>query len=426
MRTLTAAPGRPTTHGRWIWAVSGLATMGLLAVPAAVLIVNAGNGGNGQVIYATPTRTTTVTVSQAVTSLNVASYGAPIQVTARPVHRVTVTEAISSAGPGNGTPTVTDTVSQGRLTLAAPACASMNSNCSVGFTVTVPSGVAVTAASDSGDISVFGAAGANLDSGGGNVYASQIDGPLTISSEDGNINVADIASATVTNLDSGGGNVQAARVHSPLTVTSEDGTINVIGVASATVTNLDSGGGNVYASQIDGPLSVTSEDGLISVGGVSAPAGTNLNSGGGPIQASRVDGPLSIVSEDGDVTVNGLTGDLSADTGGGQFSGDGVAAERVSVATEDGSAVVGFSTAPGYVLVDTGGGSAQLTFDQAPTTVLVNTENGPATLNVPGGPYSVSATSDGGPLTVNVATSAAAHRSLTVNSGGGPLDIGPR
>ena len=354
MRTLTVTrwtgppvTERPSTRGRWVWTLTGLATVGLLAWPVVGLISRAGNGGQGEFAIATPTMTRTVIVTRPVTSLRVESYGAPIRITAGPVHQVTVTEAISYAGPGQA-PTVTAAVSDRRLTLEAPACAT--SGCSVGFTVTVPSGVAVTAESDDGGITVAGVAGANLDSAGGPVQASDIRGPLSISSDDGGITVTD----------------------------------------------------------------------------VSAPSGVNLDSGGGPIQVGRVVGPLTLASEDGGVTVNGLTGDLSADTGGGQFSGDGVAAERVSVATEDGSAVVGFSTAPGYVLVDTGGGSAQLTFDQAPTTVLVNTENGPATLNVPGGPYSVSATSDGGPLTVNVATSAAAHRSLTVNSGGGPLDIGPR
>ena len=81
--------------------------------------------------------TTTVTVTQPVTSLSVESYGAPIQVTAGPVHDVTVTEAISYPGPGQA-PTVTAAVSDRELTLAAPACA--DTDCSVGFTVTVPPG----------------------------------------------------------------------------------------------------------------------------------------------------------------------------------------------------------------------------------------------------------------------------------------------
>jgi hypothetical protein len=388
MRTLTAqerppATNRPSRRGRWIWTVSGLATVALLAWPVLTLISRAGDGGGGDLINASPVMMTTVTVTQPVTSLSVESYGAPIQVTAGPVHHITVTEAISYPNPGQA-PTVTAAVSDRELTLAAPACA--DTGCSVGFTVTVPAGVAVTAESEDGGIAVTGVAGANLNSGGGPVQASHIDGPLSVSSEDGGITVSDVS-------DPGG-------------------------------VNLDSGGGPVQASHIDGPLTVASEDGGITVSDVTAPA-VNLDSGGGPIQVGRMHGPLTLTSEDGGVTVNGLTGDLNADTGGGSFAGS-LAAGRASVLTEDGSAALTFSTTTAYVFVDTGGGPAQLTFDQPPTAVMLSTENGSASVSLPGGPYSVTADTEGGSQTVDIPTAPTAHRSLTVGTGGGPLEIVPR
>ena len=50
---------------------------------------------------------------------------------------------------------------------------------------------------------------------------------ITIASQDGSINVADISSAAGTSLDSGGGDVQASRINGPLTITSEDGFVSV-------------------------------------------------------------------------------------------------------------------------------------------------------------------------------------------------------
>jgi len=390
MRTLTVtrwtgppATDRPAARGRWIWTVTGLATVGLLAWPVVGLIANAGNSGQGDFGAATPTVTRTVTVTQPVASLSVESYGAPIQVTAGPVHHVTVTEAIQSAGPGPA-PTVTAAVSDRKLTLAAPACET--SGCSVGFTVTVPTGVAVTAESDNGGIAVAGVAGANLDSGGGPVQASHIDGPLSVTSEDGGITVSDVSAPAGADLDSGGGPVQA--------------------------------------SHIDGPLTISSEDGGITVSDVTAP-GVNLDSGGGPVQVGRIDGPLTVASEDGGITVNGLTGDLNADTGGGPIAGD-LTSGRASVLSEDGSVALTFASAPGYVFVDTGGGPAQLTFDQPPAAVMISTENGSASVSVPGGPYSVTAHTEGGSQTVDVPTAPAAQRTITVSTGGGPLEIVPR
>jgi DUF4097 and DUF4098 domain-containing protein YvlB len=390
MRTLTVTrwtgppvTDRPSTRGRWIWTLTGLATIGLLAWPVVGLISRAGNGGQGEFISARPTMTRTLTVTQPVTSLSVESYGAPIQITAGPVHHITVTEAISYPGPGPA-PAVTAAVSDRRLTLDASSCA--DTGCSVGFTVTVPPAVAVSAESDDGGIAVAGTAGANLDSGGGPVLASHIHGPLSISSEDGGITVTDVTAPSGANLDSGGGPVQASHIHGPLTVSSEDGGITVSDVTAPEV---------------------------------------NLDSGGGPIQVGRVDAPVTLASEDGGVTVNALIGNLQADTGGGPFAGS-VSSGRASILSEDGSVAVTFASAPSYVFVDTGGGPAQLTFDQPPDAVMLGTENGSASVSVPGGPYSVTADSGGGSQTVNVPTDPAAHHSLTVSTEGGPLEIVPR
>ena len=85
MRALTIpvyrppAPEPPPTRGRWIWVLSGLGTMALVAWPIVVLLSNAGDGGGGQFVTANPVTTRTVTVTQPVTSLSVESYGAPIQ-----------------------------------------------------------------------------------------------------------------------------------------------------------------------------------------------------------------------------------------------------------------------------------------------------------------------------------------------------------
>jgi hypothetical protein len=436
MRSLTASGGRPASPahdassgngsgtafdpgpGRWIWGLTGLIAVIGLAVPGTRLIVNAGDPGNysnGQALQATTTKT--VTITQPVTSLSVESYGAPIQVTARPVHRVMVTETISygkgadsapkggrgplpdsdpkgGRGPlpdrapkggsdplpgsdpkggsdplpgsdpkGGGAPAVTAAVSDGRLTLAAPACAT--SGCSVGFTVTVPSGVAVTAESDNGPVTVSGTADTDLDSGGGPVSATNITGSLTVTSENGNI-----------------------------TATGANGA------------NIDSGGGAVIATRINGPLTVTSENGNITAAGAQ---GAMLNSGGGAVDVTSITGSLTVTSENGDVVMN----DPAGQPGTGAVGGS----RPTSTATLN------------RVVIMTGGGNARLAFATAPADVLVSTSNGSATLALPGGPYAVTANSgdggggDDGPAYVGVPTSGSAHRSITVDTQGGALSI---
>ena len=274
--------------GRWVWGLSGLVTAAVLAIPGARLIATAGDPWPAPNPIRAMTRT--VIVPQPVTRLDVQTYGTPVQVTAGPVRLVQVTETITWDPQGGWPPSVTQSVSGGRLTLADPVC-NANDNCGVSFAVTVPRGVAVTVATEGAPIAVSGAAGANLDSNGG------------------------------------------------------------------------------------------------------------------PVRAAGTDGALNVTTEGGPLEVDGLTGPLYADTGGGPLLARGVAAATATVITGGGQALVGLTAAP--------------------DTVTVNTEGGPGTLAVPGGPYALTANSDGGPQLVGIATNPAASRTITINTGGGPLQIEP-
>jgi hypothetical protein len=273
--------------GRRIWGLVGLAVALPLAAGGGWLITTAGISSRSL-----PQRTMTrvITVTQPVTTLNVQSYGGPVQVTAGPVHRVQVTEAITYDPRQSGPTLVTQSVSGGILTLTESACA-QESDCSVGFMVTVPQGVGVAADTQGGSLVVSGTASASLDSGGGPVRVSGISGHL-----------------------------------------------------------------------------------IVSTGG-------------------------------GSLVLSGLTGPLVADTGGGSVMASGVAAATATVIT--------------------GGGQARIGFSAAPDGVFVSTDGGPAALTLPGGPYALTANTFGAPETVRIATDAAAGRSVTITTGGGPLQVEP-
>ena len=67
-----------------------------------------------------------------------------------------------------------------------------------------------------------------------------------------------------------------------------------------------------------------------------------------------------------------------------------------------------------------------MAFSAAPDMVTDEHRRRSGALAVPGGPYALNANSDGGgPESVGIATDPAAPRSITVSSGGGPLDIEP-
>ena len=153
----------------------------------------------------------------------------------------------------------------------------------------------------------------------------------------------------------------------------------------------------------DVTATVTTDGGAVSVSGI---AGANLESGGGPVRATAIGGPLTVITDGGSLQLAGLAGPLSADTGGGPLTAQGITSATATVTTD--------------------GGIARLAFAAAPDTVTVSTDGGDVQLAVPGGPYALIADSDEGPQpSVGIATDAQAHRSITVSSGGGALLITP-
>jgi hypothetical protein len=244
-----------TTRARRIWGLVGLAVAASFAIPGGWLIAFAGvhNGSAPQ-----DTITRTVTVSQPVTTVNVQTSGAPVQVTAGPVHRVRVTEAIIYPPWDGGPPAVPQSVSGGILTLAQPAC-----DCVVGFTVTIPPGVGVAADTESGPLTVSGAAGANLDSGGGPVRATGITGHLIISAD--------------------GGTVQVNGLTGPLDANTGGGPLWAAGIDATTVTVL-TGGGQAqigFSTPPDG-LFISTDGGPATLSVPGGPYALTANTYGGP------------------------------------------------------------------------------------------------------------------------------------------------
>jgi len=148
-------------------------------------------------------------------------------------------------------------------------------------------------------------------------------------------------------------------------------------------------------------VTVTAAGGPLFISGTS---GADLDSDGAPVSVTDIRGPLNVSTHGGPLQINGLTGPLLANTGGGQ-----VVASHVTAAS---------------AVVTTSHGPVQLAFSAAPTSVTVSTSGGLAELSVPGGPYALTTNSDGAAQTIGIATSSAAHRSITITTGGGPLIIG--
>lgn len=320
-------PKRP--RGRWIWVTSGAFMIIALGLPITGAIVSGGNGGDGMVESAFPVATRVVTITKPVTSVNVQSYGSDIRVTGDPrAKTVQVTESVQydpSQGPA---PVVTDTVSNGQLTLAAPACDT--SNCSVGLTLTVPSKVSVNAVSEGGNIIVSGVAGATLDSGSGTVLAMSVAGPLTVTSEGGNQQLVSIDGTLKT--DSGSGSVLVQGVTGPAaTIITDGGDLTALGMAvQSAILSSGSGSARIGFTTAPGSVDVATDGGNATVTVPGGPYGLTADSGGGPEVVGIATSPaartsLTVTTGGGSLAILPASASTSAAApagGGASFSPD--------------------------------------------------------------------------------------------------------
>jgi hypothetical protein len=229
-----------------------------------------------------------MTVPQPVASLNVQDYAGLLQVTEAHVTHVRVTERITFADSASP-PAVIESVSGGRLSLSDPACA--NWTCSVSFIVTVPPGVTVTAAG--GPMSISGTAGANLDSSGAPVTATDIHGPLTVATHGGTLLINGLTGSL--SASTGGGLVVATHITA----------------ATADVTT-GSGGAQIAFSAAPDSVTVSTAHGPATLAVPGGPYALNANSNGAPqiidiatsssasrsITVTTGGGPLRITSQE--------------------------------------------------------------------------------------------------------------------------------
>jgi hypothetical protein len=289
-----------------MWTVSGVLVVISIGLPIGFALSRAGTP-DGQPFYAHPIATRDVTIATRVTSVDVQSYGADVRVIGgAATKRVRVIESIDYDPRQGPEPSVIDTVSHGQLTLASPDCAQMP--CSVGFTLVVPSDVSVTAVTSGGNINVGGIASANLDSGGGNVTASSVRGPLTVTSESGTQELTGIGGSL--KAESGGGDVTAQGITGrTASITTDGGHLTAMGLATTTAI-LSSGGDDAQVgfTTVPDAVVVTTDGGNATVLVPGGPYAVTADSGGGQETLGIATNPaareaLSVTTGGGDLVV---------------------------------------------------------------------------------------------------------------------------
>ena len=189
-------------------------------------------------------------------------------------------------------------------------------DCSASFAVTAPSGLPV-----------------NLSTQFGNLTASHLRGPVTLSGNSGDINTSSLT-----------GKIQ-----------------------------LNDQFGNIHASQLSGSMRVVNNSGDIDISGLTGPI--QLNDQFGNINASGLDGGTRLVNSSGDINVSGLTGDSQLRDAFGNITVTGASAATVQASNSSGDITLRFTTVPRQVTVNDSFGNVTLILPAGSAAYQVHTRN---------------------------------------------------
>ena len=156
--------------------------------------------------------------------------------------------------------------------------------------------------------------------------------------------------------------MSAAQIDGPLTVSTDGGSLQLNGTAEA---NVDSGGGPVTAAQIDGLLTVSTDGGSLQLNGLAGPL--RADTGGGPLFMQGVNAATATVSTGGgsariDFSVAPDTVTLRTDGGPAMLAVPG-GPYALTAESDGGPQSVGIATDPAArrsITVTSGGGSLQI------------------------------------------------------------------
>ncbi len=193
----------------------------------------------------------------------------------------------------------------------------------------------------------------DLETDGGSIRISDLEGNLTVNTEGGSIKVGQIKNGDV-RVETAGGSIKIVEIINGNGIANTAGGSIKVGDVSGDL-EVRTSGGSIKLGKITGKANARTSGGSIKVegGGTSLDASTS----GGSISVIYANGPIKVSTSGGSISIGDTKGDIDASTAGGSIrigeSGGGVIAN-----TAGGSISVDGSQGP--IIVETAGGSIEI------------------------------------------------------------------
>jgi hypothetical protein len=168
---------------------------------------------------------------------------------------------------------------------------------------------------------------AKIETSGGSVTTTGINGRAEMQTGVGSIHLDDIAGAV--NVETGGGTIDIGNVGGDITAHTGGGTIKI--AAAKGKINAESGGGTVIV--MSGQQGATLETGAGNIHVVKLQGTVRASTAGGNVDLGDIDGPAEIETGGGSIRLGWAKGPVKAETGGGSIELNGVPSARAETGT---------------------------------------------------------------------------------------------
>jgi hypothetical protein len=194
------------------------------------------------------------------------------------------------------------------------------SKCGGDFVINVPRNIELAKIeTEGGSVTATGIEGrAEIQSGGGSIRIDDIGGVVTAETGGGAIEVGNVGSDV--RLQTGGGNIKVASAKGKINAQSGGGSLVILSGLQGAI--LETGAGSIHVEKCAGMVRATTGGGTVDLGDIGGPA--EIESGAGSIRLASAKGPVRVETGGGSIQLDGVPS-VRAETAAG-----GIVAKLIS------------------------------------------------------------------------------------------------
>ena len=220
----------------------------------------------------------------------------------------------------------------------------------------------------------------NLETGGGSIKVSDIQGKVTVDTSGGSITIGNVSGGNDVDANTSGGSIKVGDVDGNLKVDTSGGSIKLGSIKGKST--IETSGGSISLEKGGDDVVAETSGGSINIGPVKG--NVDVDTSGGSIVIDKIEGNVKAETSGGSIKVMGSKGKIEVETAGGSIF---IGSSNGPVIAETAGGKIRILQARGYIEAETAGGSIEAemieTNNKVDSHVYLDTAGGSITVYLP-------------------------------------------